>query len=110
MNPYNSRPGSVIPNHSLGAGNSAQAESASPVRDAISLSERLSSEIHENIACLEKRLDTIVTPQPPVGPNTTNAKTPTPVHSHVMGRLAILNESLSEAANRLRALMNRVEL
>ncbi len=84
-------------------------ESASPIRDSVTASEQILSELHNVIDQFEKRLDTVLLPVPPQGAGTSGA-VPTPATSHVRGRLLILNEGYIHAAARLRDLIRRVEV
>lgn len=100
------------------AGNLAQTsavealESASWIRDATSQSEQLLSDLHEQLNRLEQRLDTVLTPSAP-SPATTNSvapKNPTPIGSHLRGRVAILNEGWQHAIERINQLRSRIEI
>ncbi len=86
-------------------------ESPSVIRNGVTNAEQLLSGIHESISLLEKRLDTVLRPVPPQVQATQNApNTPTPVCSHVTGRMNILNDGFSAAISRLQDLASRVEV
>lgn len=61
--------------------------SSSPVRDRIGGLESWLSDCHMALDNLEKRLDTITTPQPPQPASTNAAVKTSQVQSHVQGRL-----------------------
>lgn len=108
-NPYqNYHPGS---GGAGGSGTLTEPMSSSPARDRLSTAESWLSESHQALDGLEKRLDTILTPVPPAA--TTGAmgtQTSAPSHSHVVGRLVILNEGYEHLVLRMRRLIERVEL
>lgn len=84
--------------------------SSSVVRDGLSANEQTLSEIHETISRLEGRLDPALTPVPPQ-PASTNSQTPNgPPCSHVTARLGALNDGYRHAVQRLRELIQRVEV
>lgn len=93
----------------LGAGNAPADDSASRIRDSIGSTEQLLSVLQETIERMERRLDTVLTPQPPSTSGQVN-KNPTPIGSHVVGRLEILNEGFAHAIQRLIDLTRRVEV
>ncbi len=87
------------------------AESASQIRDGISQSEQLLSDMQGLIDTFEKRVETILRPVPPQGLG--QAATPAaPQHpaSHLRGRITIMNEGFSHVMSRLAGLMDRIEL
>lgn len=84
-------------------------DSGSPIRDSMSATEQILSDLHNTIDQLEKRLDTVLMPTPPSSGTTTKAQDQ-PVTSHVRGRLLILNDGYNHATARLRDLMLRVEV
>lgn len=84
--------------------------SSSQARDRISSAESWLSDSHQALDALEKRLDTILTPVPPVGPGAANSPVPTPLQSHVVGRLVILNEGYEHLVRRIQRLTERIEL
>lgn len=90
--------------------NAADTGSGSPIRDSVTAAEQILSELHNTIEQFEKRLDTVLTPQPPTPSGIGNAATPQPPISHVRGRLNILNEGYIHAMARLRDLMRRIEI
>lgn len=85
-------------------------DSASPIRDGVTQSEQFLSEIHECIDALEKRLETVLTPQPPMPAGGNAVQKSQPLASHLSGRMAILNEGFSHVSSRLRELCRRVEI
>lgn len=85
-------------------------DSASRIRDGIGKSEELLSELHETLNRFEKRFDTVLLPSPPSTSTGLGGNTPTPVNSHVMGRIDILNEGYRHAIERIRDVMRRTEL
>lgn len=88
----------------------SQGVSSSPARDRISSAESWLSDSHQALDALEKRLDTILTPVPPIPPGTAAQNTPTPIQSHVVGRLVILNDGYAHLVDRIQRLIARVEL
>lgn len=84
----------------------------SRIRDGISQTEQLVSELHASIASLESRLDTVLTPAPPTtpAPNAAQNGKMASGSSHVDGRLEILNEAMMQAISRLTILRQRVEV
>jgi len=90
---------------------SAPVEGPSQIRDCISCTEQILSELHGTIDQLEKRLDTVLTPTPPdVARSGSGTVAPAPSVSHVHGRLQILNDGFQHAISRLRTLGNRIEV
>lgn len=87
--------------------------SPSRIRNAIDESEQRCSEVHELLAQLEKRLDTVLVPAPPAvaqDPQVSQTRPGGPPPSHLVARLAILNESLQGAAMRTRGLLQRIDV
>jgi hypothetical protein len=83
----------------------------SRIRDGISQTEQLVSELHTSIAALESRLDTVLTPAAPTpASNAAQNNKLASVSSHVDGRLGILNEAMMQAISRLTILRQRVEV
>ena len=80
------------------------------VRDGVTATEQLLSEVHDAISQLEARLETVLTPMPPAGGNTPGTVPTGPPVSHLAGRLAILNDGYRQAAQRLRVLTQRIEV
>jgi len=85
-------------------------KSSSVIRDGVSYAEQTLSEVHEAIAQLEKRLETVLQPVPPQVEVNRNAQPSGPAVSHLAGRLVILNDGYQQAARRLRDLIQRVEV
>lgn len=77
-------------------------------RDRISAAESWLSDSHAALDMLENRLDTILTPTPPG--NDVNPAAPTPLQSHVVGRLQILNDGYAYLVRRMHTLAERIEL
>lgn len=84
--------------------------SNSRLRDSVSNGEQYLSEIHATIDALEKRLDTLLTPQAPSTAANSGVSAPQPLLSHVVGRLNILNEGYVFATARMRTLISRIAL
>lgn len=104
--------GSYISQGPLPAPVEAQSiEGASRIRDGITRAEESLSALHETISSLEKRLDTVLEPQPPAPSGVANGANVLPRSgSHVHGRIVILNEGFDGAVSRLRDLMRRIEV
>lgn len=83
---------------------------SSPARDRISAAESWLSDSHVALDMLEKRLDTILTPTAPQGTSGVNQNTPTPLQSHVVGRLQILNDGYAHLVQRMHTLADRIDL
>lgn len=79
------------------------------VRDGITSAEQLQSALADEVAALERRLESVLRPLPPQGQGSANP-TPQPVCSHVVGRLSILNDGFVSLGARLRELRERVEV
>ena len=79
------------------------------VCDGVGAAEQLLSAIQESISALEKRLDTVLRPVPPLGQSGPSTAASQPICSHLTGRLAILNEGFENANQRLRELTARIE-
>lgn len=84
--------------------------SPSRIRDGITHSEEVLSAVHDAIAALEGRLETVLQPQPPSTVGNAAGKQAGPPASHVMGRIAILNDGFEAAVARLRDLARRIEV
>jgi len=84
-------------------------ESASKVRDQVSMTEQLLSELHEAISQLERRIEVALMPMPPT-PAPTGPNVNKQVGSHLLGRVQILTEGFQSAVARIHALRQRVEL
>lgn len=84
--------------------------SASIIRDGLSSNEQTLSEIHETISRLEGRLDPALTPIPPQPASTSGQAPNGPPSSHVTERLTTLNSGYRHAVQRLRELIQRVEV
>lgn len=84
--------------------------SASVIRDAVSGNEQILSELHETISRLEGRLDPALTPVPPQTSGTNSQVPNGPPCSHVTVRLGALNDGYRHAVQRLRELIQRVEV
>lgn len=84
-------------------------ETPSQIRDAVGVAEQCLSDLHDQIAALERRLETVLSPAPPQVARD-NAKAPTPTGSHLLGRLLIVDEGFRFACERLSAIRNRVEI
>lgn len=117
MNNWNTASANITTSVGVGAhnfGSSIQApppvESPSRVRDEIGNAEQLLSSIHEAISSLDRRLDTVLKPEPPTAQGNSNPVQASPVCSHVTGRLNILNEGLVGAIGRLQGLAQRIEV
>src|SRR4051812_39772151 len=77
-------------------------ESGSLIRDALCHSEDLVSALHSEIAALEQRLDTGLTPVGPA-PNGSNSCGSEPIgRSHVLERIGTYNQALVAAVMRIR--------
>jgi hypothetical protein len=85
-------------------------ETGTIVRNGLSANEETLSEVHEAINRLESRLETALTPMPPQPAGTSTAAPTGPPCSQVAYRLAQLNDGYRHAANRLRELLQRVEV
>jgi len=85
-------------------------ETRSAIRDGLSNSEQLLSELHGAIDVLEKRLDTVLVPTPPSTSPLAQTSAPALLSSQVRGRIDIMNEGYLHANARLRALMARIDV
>jgi len=94
----------------LQAAGTATDESPSRIRDAIGMTEQLMEQLHGAIDRVEKRLDTVLTPTPPQPSTADSEKNPTPVSSHLFGRVGNQNLALQHAIERLTRLAQRVEI
>lgn len=88
------------------------ATESTPARNQISGAEQWLSDLYTAVDRLEQRLDTILTPAPPQIDRASAAtgSVPTPLKSHVVGRLEQLNVGCGLIAERLHQLTTRVEL
>jgi hypothetical protein len=84
-------------------------ESPSRLRDLVSNTEQLLSGIHETLVMLEKRLDTVLSPASPVGSGGGTAVNKA-LSSHLVGRIDILNDGLTDAIHRIQDITQRVEV
>jgi hypothetical protein len=85
-------------------------ESDSQVRNALGYSEELAAQLHSEIASLEHRLETGLTPLPPSPAGTAQQTKDTLSRSHLLERVSGVNVALNTAIARLRELRMRVEL
>lgn len=87
-------------------------QSPSKIRDAFSVTEGAATNLHLAISELEKRIDTILSPAPPIAGNTITTGTTAPgiPSSHLHGRIADTNRGFQHAIDRLRDLRMRVEV
>lgn len=85
-------------------------DSPSRIRDGISRTEELLGDIHNAIDVIERRLDVVLQPTPPLPGAPTGVTKALPLGSHFLGRVVGLNDGFDAAVQRLRSLTQRVEV
>lgn len=80
----------------------------SRIRDGVTYLEGQIAELHAVINMVESRLDTIMLPTPPQPASTSGPGAPS--GSHLFDRLQGLHGALNAAQERLRAVLQRIEL
>jgi len=88
----------------------ASTEPATKIRDGLGNLECYAQGIHDVIDALEKRLDTVLTPIPPMDASKAGNHDIRPMESHVMSRVVNIQETISNAITRLHGVINRVEV
>lgn len=83
-------------------------ESPSLIRDVLSEIEHQANALHESISALESRLDVVLGPVPPSP--ALPSKGDAIAGAHLLGRLRVQVNVMSEALNRLTALRQRIEI
>jgi hypothetical protein len=100
----------TMPNYRSGL-DSPSAPTATPIRDQLSGAEGGLGELHSVISALEERLDTVLTPMPPPAPDVNKPlTTAAPPRSPVQHRVVEVNQGCAHAINRLRSLIDRIEI
>lgn len=84
-------------------------ESPSQIRDALTLAEQTSGDLHNTIDRLLSRLDTVLSPIPP-DVNKAGPGQPTAATSDLHGRVHRHAYTLAQAVERLNDLMRRIEV